>query len=102
MSEQRGNRFEEIHTPRSPGTCILFAHADTLIALERTTDAGEHPNALYHLRAAVDSLERAHRALVSTDGTAILKDGEAEPVETWPQPYPTPPAVALYSEPKQR
>lgn len=68
----------------SPGVLILFAHANALSAHDRALEAAEHPNALYHLKQAVDALERAHRALVNTDGTAILKDGDPEPVDRWP------------------
>ena len=74
----------ERNRERSPGILILFAHAATLTAHERAVDAGEHPTCLYHLRHAVDALERAHRNLERADGTAILHDGDPEPVDTWP------------------
>lgn len=67
---------------RSPGTSILFAYADTLGALEVTIDAGEHPDAIYHLRRAADSLEHAHKTLIRGDGSAIIRPGEPEPVDT--------------------
>ncbi len=73
--------LERVHS--SPGILILFAHSNALSAHDRAAEAGEHPNALYHLKHAIDSLERAHRLLVDPRGTAILKDGDAEPVDTW-------------------
>ena len=68
---------------RSPGTCILFAYADVTGALHVAEDAGEH-RAVFHLRRAADALEAAHKALSTTDGTAILADGDPEPADTWP------------------
>jgi Ni,Fe-hydrogenase III large subunit len=71
----------ELATDRSPGIHILFAYTSACGALERALEVGEHPDAVYQLRAAVDALERAHRALVDPNGTAILRPGEPEPVE---------------------
>ena len=63
------------------GLRVMSAYVDVLAALEAAQEAGEHPHALWHLRRAVDSLEAAHRALLAPGGTAIVRPGEAEPVD---------------------
>ena len=90
MTDTPPPRYERTRE-RSPGILILFAYSDALIALEAAEEAGEHPNSLFHLRRAVDALELAHRQLSNRDGTAIVKPGEAKPVDDTrtPLPYPT-------------
>lgn len=63
------------------GLRVLSVFVDLLAALQAAEDEGAHPHALYHLRQAVDSVERAHRALGGGPAGAIVRPGEAEPVD---------------------
>ncbi len=62
------------------GVRLLSALADVWGIVGAAEEAGEHPHALFHVRKAVTHLEHAHRQLVDPAGTAVVLEGEPEPV----------------------